>query len=176
MSSNEATTQSGGWYACYTRPRAEKRVQTLLAERGIDCYLPAVPRMHRWGDRRRRVVVPLFTSYVFARGETPGRILEMPGVHDIVRFDGRYALIPDDEIRNIERFVKALTATGQEPPRVAFQRGERVLITAGPFTGVEGVVLQGRDRRRVIVGLAAIGAGFQVDVSAQSVRLLLEAS
>jgi len=158
-----------GWFACYTRPRAEKKVHALLAERGIECYLPAVPRVHRWRDRNRTVVMPLFTSYVFARGEFVVRIVETPGVHDVVRFDGRPALIPDAEIRNIERFVRALSATRREVPPVPFQQGERVLITAGPFEGVEGVVVRARNRRRVLVGLAVIGAGFEVDVPAASV-------
>jgi transcription antitermination factor NusG len=96
--------------------------------------------------------------------------VETPGVYDVIRFDGRPALVPDDEIRNIRRFVQALAATRHEPPPVAFHQGERVRITSGPFQGVEGVVVQARNRRRVIVGLAAIGAGFELDVPARSVR------
>lgn len=163
---------AAGWYACYTRPRAEKRVHAMFAERGIESYLPAVPRVHRWRDRKRTVVLPLFASYVFARGDVLAPIVETPGVHDVVRFDGRPALIPDHEIRNIQRFVEALIATGRKAPPVPFRTGERVRITAGPFAGVEAIVVRGRNRRRVVVGLAAVGAGFEVDVPAEQVHVI----
>jgi transcription antitermination factor NusG len=114
--------------------------------------------------------MPLFAGYVFARGEAVGRIVETLGVYDVIRFDGRPALVPDADIRNIRRFVQALTATRRETPSVTFREGERVCIIAGPFRGVEGVVARARNRRRVIVGLAAIGAGFELDVPAGSVR------
>lgn len=166
------TAPAGDWYACHTRSRAEKRVHALLGECGIESYLPTVPRLHRWHDRNRTVVLPLFSGYVFARGDAVGRIVETPGVYDVIRFDGRPALVPDHEIRNIRRFVQALAATRHEPPPVAFHEGERVRITSGPFQGVEGVVVQARNRRRVIVGLAAIGAGFALDLPARSVRVI----
>lgn len=158
---------AGGWYACYTRPRAEKKVHLMLGERAVESYLPAVPRVHRWRDRRRTVIVPLFPSYVFARTDSLLTVLETPGVCGVVRFESRPALIPDSDIRNIERFVQALTGAGRVKARpVAFQQGERVRITGGPFAGVEGVVVRRRNHRRVMVGLAAIGAGFEVDVPA----------
>lgn len=168
----EQATPARGWYACYTRPRAEKKVHALFAERGVESYLPLVGRLHHWQDRDRTVLLPLFASYVFARDETVGRIVETPGVRGVVRFAGRPALIPDPEIRNIERFVAALTGTRHEPRPVRFNMGERVCISSGPFQGVEAVVLRGRDRRRVVVGLAAIGAGFELDVPARSLRAL----
>jgi len=160
-----------GWYACCTRPRAEKQVDRLLEERGIESYLPAVARVHRWRDRDQTVIVPLFTSYVFARGQVLWRIVETPGVYDVVRFDDHPALIPDADIRNIERFVRALTVTRHEPAPVPFRQGERVRITCGPLRGVEGVVVQMKNQRRVIVGLAAIDAGFEVNVPARSLSI-----
>lgn len=38
-----------------------------------------------------------------------------------MHFDGRPAPVPDHDIRNIERFVEALAATGREVPRVPVQ-------------------------------------------------------
>ena len=161
-----------GWYACYTRPRAEKKVDALFTERGIESYLPTVPRVSTWHDRSRTVHWPLFTSYVFARsdGRGPGLIVTTPGVSDVVRFAGNPALIPDAEIRNVARFADALAATGFTPPAVRFEEGQRVVITSGPFRGVEGVVLEVRGQLRVLVGLAAIGAGFEVDVPVSSIK------
>jgi transcriptional antiterminator RfaH len=164
----------GAWYACYTRPRSEKKVALLFGERGIENFLPTAPRVSQWHDRKRTVHWPLFASYVFARtcnDELP-RIFRTPRVVDVVRFCGRPALIPDSEIRNIASFADALAATGYEPPPAQYEEGQRVRITAGPFEDVEGVVVELRGRKRVLVGLAAIGAGFEVDVPAHSLKAI----
>lgn len=164
----------GAWYACYTRPRSEKKVALLFGERGIENFLPTAPRVSQWHDRKRTVHWPLFASYVFARTCNDGllRIVQTPGVADVVRFCGRPALIPDSEIRNIAKFADAVAATGYEPPAVQYEEGQRVRITAGPFENVEGVVVELRGRMRVLVGLAAIGAGFEVDVPAHSLKAI----
>jgi transcription antitermination factor NusG len=55
-------------------------------------------------------------------------------------------------------------APGPGPPPRALEAGERIRITAGPFEGVEGVVVERRGRRRVLVGLSTIGQGMEVDI------------
>jgi len=160
---------AGGWYACHTRPRAEKRAHALLCDRDVESYLPAVSRVQRWSDRKRTVVLPLFTGYVFVRSAPIWLLVDTPGICDVVRFDGRPAVISDREIRNVRRFVQALTGTPREVVAVAFHEGDRVRITSGPFQDVEAVVIRARNRCRLIVGLAAIGAGFAVDVPVRAV-------
>jgi transcription antitermination factor NusG len=160
------------WYACLTRARAEKKVTTLLTQRGVQSYLPVVPRLRQWHDRKKRVAIPLFPSYVFAKFEARGvlPILKTPGVASVVRFDGRLAAIPDADIENIARFAELLADSGYEPPPVRFEKGQRIKIVSGPFEGVYGTVVEARGRRRVLVGLETIGLGFEVDVPSTSVK------
>lgn len=160
------------WYACYTRARHEKRVEGLLRERGIESYLPQVTRTRQWKDRRKRVGFPLFPGYVFGhftlRQLHP--VLSTPGVSTIIRINGYPTPIPGADIENVRRFVAALEATGTEPEvRPFLSAGQRVRVADGPFEGVEGVVIEQRGRRRVLVGLEAIGQGLEVDIP---VRLL----
>ena len=55
------------WYALQTRCRHEKIVAYRLQERGVDAFLPLLTEVHRWSDRKKKVELPLFTCYVFAR-------------------------------------------------------------------------------------------------------------
>jgi transcriptional antiterminator NusG len=55
------------WYAVWTRSRAEKAVHDQLAAKGVEAFLPTVPRWSRWKDRRKKVDWPLFPGYCFAR-------------------------------------------------------------------------------------------------------------
>lgn len=167
-------THGLAWYACYTKARNEKKVDAQLRQRGFESYLPLIPQIRQWSDRRKRTEFPLFPGYVFTRAPSTllGQILGTPGVAAIVRFGSRPVLIPDDEIINIARFARALATTDLRPPRVRLYEGQRVRIIAGPFAGVHGVVREVRGRTRVLIGLATIGLGFEIDVPVDAVKPL----
>lgn len=158
------------WYACYTRARHEKRVEYVLRERGIESYLPVITRIRQWKDRKRRVDFPLFPSYVFGRFtlNEVHSVLTTPGVSTIVRINGYPTPIPDCELENIRCFAAAVAESGFEPEPAAFVReGDWVRVVAGPFRGVVGIVVERRGRRRILVGLRAIGQGLEVDIDAR---------
>lgn len=155
------------WYACYTRARHEKRVDALLRERGIETFLPLVQRERQWADRKKLVEFPLFPSYLFGRFTLRGvhQVLTTPGVSTIVRTGGRPTPIPDEELDNVRLFAEALSLSGIDPePRPYVEEGQQVRIKSGPFEGVTGVVVERRGRKRVLVGLEAIGQGLEIDI------------
>ncbi len=163
------------WYACYTRARHEKQVEGLLAQKGLESYLPTVPQLRQWKDRKKLVAWPLFPSYVFARFTLRDvhDVLVVPGVSTIVRTDGRPTPIPDEELGNVRRFVEVVAETGVVPEvRPLIQEGDWVRIVDGPFLGVEGRVVERRGRRRVLVGLGAIGQGIEVDIATQLLKVI----
>ncbi len=163
------------WYACYTRARHEKQVEGLLAQKGLESYLPVVPTVRQWKDRKKVVAWPLFPSYVFARF-TLGHVhdvLVVPGVSTIVRVDGRPTPIPDEELENVRRFVSAAAQAGVMPEvRPLLREGDWVRVVDGPFVGVEGHVVERRGRRRVLVGLGAIGRGIEVDMDTRLLKVI----
>ncbi len=163
------------WYACYTRARHEKQVERVLRERGIESFLPLVPRVQQWKDRKKRVEFPLFPSYVFGRFTLKDlhAVLTTPGVSTIVRINGYPTPIPDVELENIRRFADAIADTGVEAEAAAYvKEGDWVRVTDGPFRGVEGLVVERRGRRRVLVGLHAIGQGLEVDIDSRLLKAI----
>ena len=154
------------WYACHTRARREKRVARFLLDRDIGAYLPTVPLTRTWADRRKVVEFPLFPGYVFARFGLLElhRVLTVPGVATVVRMGGRPAAIPAAEIDNVRRVAAGLALTRTVPEPQPLRDGEAVCVIDGPFRGVSGVVSEMRGRRRVLVGLHAIGLGISIDV------------
>lgn len=167
------------WYACYTRSRHEKQVEGLLARRGVESYLPLVPRVRRWKDRKKTVPWPLFPGYVFGRfslGEVH-TVLATPGVSTIVRVDGRPTPIPDAELENVRVFAEAAARMELEPKVVPLPRkGEWVRIVEGGLRGVEGRVVDRRGRHRLLVALHAVGRGLEVDVDARLLQVIARPS
>ena len=161
------------WYACYTRARAEKQVAKFLQTRGIESYLPLVMRNRQWKDRKKIVPFPLFPSYVFGCFAIRDlhSVLTTPGVSTIVRTQGQPTPIASEELENVRRFAAALAKTGVEPESRPFlAEGQRVRITEGPFEGVEGIVIESRGRKRVLVGISAIGQGLEVDIDTRLLK------
>jgi transcription antitermination factor NusG len=163
------------WYACYTRARHEKQVEELLRQKGIESFLPLVPRERKWKDRTKVVPFPMFPSYVFGRFAIAGvhEVLSIPGVATIVRTNGYPAAIPEAELENVRRFAEGLAAGGGEPEFEPFvQEGDWVRVREGPFAGVLGIVREVRGRKRVLVGLSTIGQGLLVDMDAYTLEPL----
>jgi transcription antitermination factor NusG len=95
------------WYAVYTRPRWEKKVADLLVRKHIDNYCPLNKVVRQWADRKKLVLEPLFTSYVFVH-TTPQEhlaIKQTDGILNFVFWLGQPAVIRDEEIDTIKLFL-----------------------------------------------------------------------
>ena len=95
------------WYACHTRSRAEKRVERMLADAGVEAYLPLIELERKWKDRSKKVPFPLFPSYVFARFQLGDihRVLKIPGVASVLRPNGYATPIREEEIESVRCLV-----------------------------------------------------------------------
>jgi transcription antitermination factor NusG len=129
------------WLAVYTRPRWEKKVTQLLAEKGLESYCPLNKVRRKWSDRVKIVEEPLFKSYVFVNiGNNDRTAVRMtPGVINFVYWQGKPAVVREKEIIAIKRFL-------DEYKNVEIQTRElkinqRVRVTNGSLMDQEGKVL-----------------------------------
>jgi transcription antitermination factor NusG len=164
------------WYACYTRARHEKRVAVMLEERGFECFLPLVERERKWKDRVKVIGFPMFPSYVFGRFDVRDThtVLDIPGVSTIVRPPGGTRPLPvcDEDIANVRRLAASLARSPQLVEVVPYiPEGAEVEVMTGPFAGVRGRVIERLNRRRVLVGIEAIGQALEIDVDARLLQV-----
>src|ERR1017187_8305657 len=85
-----------GWHALYTRHQHEKVVAQALLGKGFDVFLPPYRAVHRWKDRQKNILLPLFPNYVFIHGglDRMLSIVTTPGVHSLISWGARPASIP----------------------------------------------------------------------------------
>jgi transcription antitermination factor NusG len=152
------------WYALYTRPRHEKKVFDLLTEKGVETFLPTVERVRQWKDRKKRVQIPLFTSYVFVKIDLKDRYtsLQTHGVVRLVSFSGQPAAIPDWQIEQLQRVIEHPDTLELEN---YLREGDWVEVVDGPFRGVKGRLKEMRGQTRLVINIDGIyqSASFVVD-------------
>ena len=159
------------WYAAYTASRHEKTVAEHLRQRDVECFLPLYETVRRWNNGRHRVQLPLFPSYVFVRMAMRDklRVLQVPGLAQIVSFQGSPAVLPDSEIETL----RGALATGvlAQPYRY-LNVGSKVEICQGPLQGMRGVLLRHQGQFRVVLSVEMIMRSIVVEVDAADVVAL----
>ncbi len=156
------------WYVFYTKSRQEKKVRDLLLRNGYDAFLPMHKVMRQWSDRKKKVDLPLFNSYIFVRDfeHRIADILKTPGVAWNIRHNGKPAILRQEEYELIQRFITTgyfLETSGEIE---VFQVGDRAKVIDGPLAGLMGV-LTGQDKnQRFNVLLEGIQQVIQVQLPA----------
>ena len=147
------TPSSWAWYVVQTKPRQEGRARDNLENQGIRCVLPMLKvekirrRTRQWVDE------PLFARYLFIElgGENArwNALRSTRGVTQLVQFGGVPAKVPCEWMNAIQVRDKA--------PVPLFETGQRVVVTDGPFKGIEGIYQQRDGESRAIVLLELLG-------------------
>ena len=134
------------WYAIYTRPRWEKKVNSILLEKGIESYCPLNKVRRKWSDRIKTIEEPLFKSYVFVKideGEK-SKVRMTNGVVNFVYWDGKPAVIKEKEIQTIKRFLDE--HENVEVVKMDFEPEDRIRVVAGPMMDQEGKILEVKNK------------------------------
>ncbi|MFQ5676744.1 MAG: UpxY family transcription antiterminator [bacterium] len=157
------------WYALYTRPRFEKKVDLKLREKGLESYLPLHTVRRRWSDRWKNVKEPLFSCYVFVRIAQIQRIyaVQTHGVVRLVAFSEGPAPIPDHEIEAIKRILEG-TDSFETNPYLTI--GQMVKVIHGPLEGIQGRLVERRGRKCLIVGIEQIKQSISVEIGEHDVQ------
>lgn len=144
------------WYAIYTRPRWEKKVNKLLTEKGIESYCPLNKVRRKWSDRMKLIEEPLFKSYVFIKitDESRTNVRMTDGVINFVYWNGKPAVIRDKEIQTIKLFLEE--HENVELIKLDLRPEQRVRVTQGPLMDQEGKILDVKNKS-VKVAIESLG-------------------
>jgi len=159
------------WYAVYTRTRWEKKVAETLTKKKIENYCPLNKVKKQWADRKKIVEEPLFTSYVFVRASNIEQLplLKTDGVINFVYWLGKPAVIRDNEIDMIQRFLNEHENISIEKSQVNVN--DLVRVISGPLVNHEGHVIAVK-RNSVKVVLPSLGFTMSAEVEIGKIEIL----
>jgi transcriptional antiterminator NusG len=141
------------WYALYTRSHCEQLVYEQLVARGFAAFLPKIDVWSRRGGIRHRIAIPMFSSYLFLHHVMDKYgFIEVHKVRGLVRILGerwdRLSIVPEAEIATIQRVLGTQLPVVPHP---YLREGMRVRITHGPLNGVEGILVQSKPDKGLLV-------------------------
>ena len=130
------------WYAVYTRPRWEKKVASLLEEKGYEQYCPLNKTLRQWSDRKKVVMQPLFTSYVFVQvaEDKKWELLNVNGIVNYVYWLGKPARIRNEEIDTIKKFLNEFSDVEVTEDKLAVNA--KVRVKNGVLMNYQGILLE----------------------------------
>jgi transcriptional antiterminator RfaH len=140
---NQNVLHEKKWLVIYTRPRWEKKVDQLLKQQGIESYCPLRTVESQWADRKKKVSLPLFNSYIFVHVtlKEQSNVLYISGVLGFVYFMGKPAIVRDCIIEQV-KINLTLYNDIEIIDLQAISVGDKVRIKQGIFTDQLGRIIQ----------------------------------
>jgi transcription antitermination factor NusG len=164
-----ASPMNAMWYAVHTRHQHEKLVARTLVNKGFEVFLPLYSEIRQWRDRTKMVELPLFSCYVFLRGDLDNRlaILTTPGVHGMVASAGKLAGIPEEEIQAVRSVIENRVNVEPHP---FLKCGDLVRVKYGALRGLEGFLVRKKGQARLIISVTLLERSVAAEVDSSAVE------
>lgn len=162
------------WYCVHTQNLREHvaEVNIKRVDPAIETFFPRF-RLNGAGSLKR-TETPLFPTYLFARFDPDkhlGRynsIEQAYGVSGVVQFAGE---MPTVDERIINLLKKEFPEDGSKLIRKNYQKGDQVIITDGPFKGLNAVVSKEIPaKNRVAVLMEMLSTNHTIQIQPEHIR------
>lgn len=154
------------WYLVQFKPNSHKIAERNLHRLGFETFLPMQTSTQRKTTKFINVMKPLFPGYMFVLCDTtqqPWRTINSTiGVSRIVSFGNKPVKASLDLVQGLQA---RCDEAGELKPLDAFEPGEQVTISAGPFANFIATVEKMDADQRVWVLLDLMGQKSRVRVS-----------
>ena len=170
-SMEQITPPACDWYLIHTKVRQERCAQENLERQGYNCFLPQLRSEKLRRGALSVVQEPLFPRYLFIRLDAGleakgwGPIRSTLGVTRLVTFGNQPAKISDALVGTIRAQTEEAIA-----PKTYFEAGQALVVTDGPFMGLEAVYQMQDGEGRVMVLLNILSKPVQLAIAPSSLR------
>ena len=120
------------WFVLYTKPHHEIKVARALEKIGIKSYCPVINKLKQFSDRKKKVTMPLLSSYVLVKiaNNDRNKVFGVPGIIRYVYWLGKPAVVRDQEIELMQNYLSGIY---NEILISNIKKGTNYKIPSGPF-------------------------------------------
>lgn len=158
------------WHLIYSKAQQEGIARINLEQQNYPVYLPMCWVQKRVRGVYRTITEPMFPRYLFvqldALKDDWGPIRSTRGVSHLVRFGTEVARVNPQLIqflRNAEQ--KLVDPQSVKKNKDLFHKGQRVLVSEGPFVGYEALYQEKRGANRCKILLDLVGKDMLLDIA-----------
>ena len=168
----EVVTQEKKWHVIYTKAKWEKKVDTLLLQKGFESWCPLQKKERQWSDRKKIIEEPLFRSYVFVKvsKDQYTQLLSTNGVVRFLYFDKKPAIIRDKEIELIKKYLGESYTNIEVVDMSNIPAQTKVSVNQGLFMGQKGEVVKS-GKKSVFVRLESINMMMIVEFKVEEISV-----
>jgi len=150
------------WYVVYTKPKWEKKVAERLNEIGVVTFCPLLTKISQWSDRKKKISVPLFNSYIFVQLEDlqRHRIFEVTGAIRYLFWLGKPAVVKDSEIEAIKKWLSVPDTYDVLVDQ--WKKGDKIVMESGPFLSQSAVIQEVKKNHYILI-LESLGCILRVN-------------
>lgn len=161
------------WHVIYTKSKWEKKVDGLLTKNGFESWCPVQKRERQWSDRKKIIEEPLFRSYVFVKISQTERVkvLETNGVVNFLYFEKKPAIIRDNEIDAIKKYLGMANSSIKIVNLANIPPQTKVAINQGLFMGQRGEVIKA-SKKTVFVQLESMNLMMIVEFKVEEISVM----
>lgn len=155
------------WLAVRTKPRHEKKIARRCLKFKIPYYLPLKDSIRTYKNRIRTFRKPLFSGYIFCKcsPRDKDKIYQTGSVYIFLTPNSQEKLIK--ELKEIYYFSQKGVKLQEHK---YLQRGQRVRVVKGPFTGCEGKITKNKGESRFVLNISLINQAVSVEIDKNMVK------
>jgi transcriptional antiterminator RfaH len=145
---------SRNWFLLTSKPQKDDLAELHLRNQDYEVYRPLAKRLRTRRGKAVTTIESLFPRYLFIHlddgiNDNWAPIRSTKGINGFVRFGSEAARIPDNLIQMLKAQEQLLGERAIDLDR--FHNGDKVIITEGPFIGLDAVFQKYDGEERVLV-------------------------
>lgn len=114
--------------------------------------------------------MPLISGYLFVRASRKeyDLVLQSNNVVSYVRFGGKAAIIPDDQIEYLKLMLKQ-DSLEIEITREKLKPGQMIEVVSGPLIGIKGKLQKIKGKHKVAIEIEQLGYSALIEILAENI-------
>ena len=150
------------WYVVYTKPKWEKKVAERLNEIGVVTFCPLITKISQWSDRKKKISVPLFNSYIFVQIDEKKRnqVFEVVGAVRYLFWLGKPAVVKYSEIETIKNWLSVPDTYDVAVDQ--WKKGDKIVLESGPFLSQSALIQEVKKNHYILI-LESLGCILKVN-------------
>jgi len=161
--------EDSAWFALRVRSNFERTVSTILRSKGYEEFLPTYRCRRRWSDRIKSEELPLFAGYTFCRLNIRNR-LPVTATRGVVHIVGNGKMPVPVAPGELEAVWQITHSDLIANPWTHLKAGEKVVIDCGPLAGLEGILVESQNQRKLVVCVSLLQRSVAVAIEKAHVR------